>query len=602
MYKLILARGVSPRHTISLLAAWAGFCALVTATHPVAGQQTASQPIMHKVQGANERLEMVVNSSRILTMDSKMAKAQVNNPDILGLTPLSASEVQVFAKKAGVTQVNLWDDKDTIHAVDVIVFADGRELAMILKSEFPTTALNVRPLANSVVISGYVDDPAQINRIMEIAADYYPKVINNITVAGVQQVVLKTKVLEVSRTKLRAIGFDFTAISGDDFFQSSISGILSKVAISTGAITTNGAETMSFGIVNGSDAFFGFLEALRREQIATIMAEPDLTAYSGRPASFNSGGEFPIIVPQSLGTVSVQYKKFGTEIEFVPIVLGNGAIRLEVKPRVSEIDDTRSVVIQGINVPGLRVREANTGVEMRAGQTLALAGLVFNRRIVDKREVPWVGELPWVGALFSRKRETIDETELLIMVTPQFTEAVDACDFPPGGPGLNTSSPNDIQFYLKGHIEVPRCPEDDRCAPSRSPGTADADAHRYQGPPGVDYGHDEVIEGEGEAVTPLPEARKKGKLLDGGAGPRMLKNAPPATSPAVKRDRQQAAHTNPATPDVRVLPKTPAKSASYNQSPRNNSNRPVAPRNTVGRTAAGSSPGLIGPIGYDVKE
>jgi pilus assembly protein CpaC len=396
------------------------------------------------------------------------------------------------------------------------------------------------------------------------------------------------------------VGFDFKAISGDDFFQSSIGGILGKVALSTGAVTTNGAETMSFGIVNGSDAFFGFLEALRREQIAKIMAEPNLTAYSGRPASFNSGGEFPIIVPQSLGTVSVQYKKFGTEIEFVPIVLGNGAIRLEVKPRVSEIDDTRSVVVQGINVPGLRVREANTGVEMRAGQTLALAGLVFNRTQTDKREIPWAGELPWVGALFRRNRETIDETELLILVTPQFVEAVDACNVPPGGPGLSTSSPNDVQFYLKGHIEVPRCPEDDRCAPSRSPGTAADDAARY-------HGYDASYEGEGlpggvESIVPLPEARKNGKLLDGGAGPRVLQNGSPAGPQPAKAVREQVTLAKPASPAVRVVPKTPTKSASYNRSARNNSNTALAPRNSAGPSATGSSPGFIGPIGYDVKE
>jgi len=601
MYKLILARRFSPRRSISLFAALAGSCAMLAASQPAVGEQPTAQPIMHKVQGASERLEMVVNSSRILTMDSKMAKAQVNNPDILGLTPLSASEVQVFAKKAGVTQVNLWDEKDGIHAVDVIVFADGRELSMILKSEFPTTSLNVRPLANSVIISGHVDDPAQISRIMEIAADYYPKVINNITVAGVQQVVLRTKVMEVSRTKLRAVGFDFKAISGDDFFQSSIGGILGKVALSTGAITTNGAETMSFGIVNGSDAFFGFLEALRREQIAKIMAEPNLTAYSGRPASFNSGGEFPIIVPQSLGTVSVQYKKFGTEIEFVPIVLGNGAIRLEVKPRVSEIDDTRSVVVNGINVPGLRVREANTGVEMRAGQTLALAGLVFNRTQTAKREIPWLGELPWVGALFRRSRETIDETELLILVTPQFVEAVDACDVPPGGPGLSTSSPNDVQFYLKGHIEVPRCPEDDRCAPSRSPGTAADDAASYHGSDGS-YER-QGLPADGESIVPLPEARNNGKLLDGGAGPsRVLRKESPARSATAKAAQEQVTVERPARSSVQALPKAATKSASYNQSPRNNPNRPLESRKSAARPAAGTSPGFIGPIGYDVKE
>ena len=124
------------------------------------------------------------------------------------------------------------------------------------------------------------------------------------------------------------------------------------------------ATRCAFGLVNGNNAFFGFLEALRREDVLKILSDPTLVAVSGRPAFFNSGGEFPILVPQSLGTVSIEYKKFGTQIDFVPIVLGNGNLRLEVRPRISEIDPTRSITINGTTVPGLRVRETDTGVEM----------------------------------------------------------------------------------------------------------------------------------------------------------------------------------------------------------------------------------------------
>ena len=134
-----------------------------------------------------------------------------------------------------------------------------------------------------------------------------------------------------------------------------------------------------------------------------ILSDPTLVTVSGRPAFFNSGGEFPILVPQSLGTVSIEYKKFGTQIDFVPIVLGNGNLRLEVRPRISEIDHTRSITINGTTVPGLRVREADTGVEMHPGQTLAIAGLVQTRSEARKqREIPWLGEMPYVGAAFRR--------------------------------------------------------------------------------------------------------------------------------------------------------------------------------------------------------
>ena len=143
------------------------------------------------VNAPNQRLELVVNSSRIFTLDTEIPKAQVNNPDLLTLTPLAENQIQVSATKPGVTQVNLWSKDGTIHTIDVIVTGDGRELQMLLESEFPNSSIRVRPLSSSVILSGYVDRPEAVSLIVEMAEDYYPKVINNITVGGVQQVMLK---------------------------------------------------------------------------------------------------------------------------------------------------------------------------------------------------------------------------------------------------------------------------------------------------------------------------------------------------------------------------------------------------------------------------
>ena len=570
-------------------------------------QQPAGQAIVYKVQGTNERLEMVVSTSRILSMDQKVPQVSAANPDVVELTPLSATQVQILAKKPGVTQVNLWDEQQKIHTIDVIVYPDARELAMLLQSQFPTTALKVVPTANSVIISGHVDDPNEISRITQIAEDFYPKVINNITIAGVQQVLLKVKVMEVSRTRLRHLGIDLRYMPNgtQNFFQSSISEILSKVASNATTFTIAGNDTMALGVLTPNSAFFGFLDALREDDLATIMAEPNLVAYSGRPARFNSGGEFPIIVPQSLGTVSFQYKPYGTQVEFVPIVLGNNAIRLEVYPRVTEIDPSLSVTFNGFVVPALKVREANTGVELRAGQTLALAGLVQQRRVYKKRAVPWLGELPYLGAMFRDVQGQDEEVELLILVTPQLVEGMEPCEVPPVAPGTSTSSPSDFQLYLKGHIEVPRCPADDACAPSRSPGLM----YEYSKPPGTpiappgpDFApQDEVI--EAPAADASPAARRVKPPVKAGlppataAAPRAMPPKPPsaASAPPSMRDRPTAAPMRVTTSGG---PPRSLDNRAISYKPNNRS----APAGKAANDSSPSPPGIIGPVGYDLKQ
>ena len=445
-----------------------------TAQEPVPPPALLAKPtIVYKVQSPTERLEMTVHTSRILTMDQKIPQAQVNNPDLLELTPLSPNQIQISAKATGVTQVNLWDEHKKLYTVDVIVLGDVRELTMVLRSTFPNAAIKVTPVANSVLISGFVDQPAHIDRIIRIAEEYYPKVINNMTVGGCQQVLLHVKVMEVSRTKLRQLGFDFSKITGSNVVSSSPSGGLSS-AINTApststttpwtpvTVTGEGTGTFTFGITNGTSAFLGVLNALRKDDMLKIMAEPTLVTVSGRPASFNSGGEIPIPVPQSLGTISIEWKKYGTQIDFVPIVLGNGRIRLEVRPRISELDPANSLLINGSTVPGILSRDADTGVEMEAGQTLAIAGLVQSYTEAHNSGLPWVSDLPYLGALFRNVKETKNEVELLIMVTPELVEAMDVCDVPRCGPGMETTDPSDWELFMKGHLEVPTCRPDCR--------------------------------------------------------------------------------------------------------------------------------------------
>jgi pilus assembly protein CpaC len=429
---------------------------------PARAQDFQTPGLIHKISGLSDKLEITTNSSRILTLDKNIPRVQVNNPELLAVTPLSANQVQISAKKAGVTQVNLWDEDGAIHTVDVLIYGDVRELEVALQTQFPSSSIKVYRYSESLVLKGFVDQPDHVSQITQLAADYAPKVINNITVGGVQQVLLKVKVMEVSRTKLRRMATDFAILgSGGSFFSTGVSGLLSDTTNAVGGVqTVTGAAgtAAKFGVVNGNNAFFGFLDWLQQNQIATILAEPNIMAVSGRPAQFNDGGEFPIIVPQSLGTSSIEFKKFGTQVDFLPIVLGNGNIRLEVRPRISERDDSHAVVIPGtggISVPALTVREVDTAVEMKAGQTFALAGLVQQRSESVNRGLPYLSDMPIIGVPFRKTQDEVNEVELLILVTPEFVDAISPGDVPCGGPGFATVSPTNRDLYCGGHVEVP---------------------------------------------------------------------------------------------------------------------------------------------------
>ena len=519
--------------------------------------------LVYKVGGAGDRLEMTVHTSRILTMDQKVPQAQVNNPDVLTLTPLSPNQIQISAKATGVTQVNLWGEDRKLHTIDVIVYGDAQELAMILRTTFPKAVLKVVPVSNAVLISGFVDKAEHIARIVQIAEEYYPKVINNMTVGGVQQVLLHVKVMEVSRTKLRQLGFDFAKITGSNVVASGVSGLLSNALNNSTALaptlptTSTTGSTLAFGVVKNNTAFWGVLDALRQDNLLKISSEPTLTVISGQEASFTSGGQIPVPEAQSLGTTSIDWKNYGTMIKFVPIVLGNGKIRMDVRPEISELDYAHGTTINGGQVPGILTRNTQTTVELQAGQTLAIAGLVEYLSEGSISGLPWISEVPYLGALFRNVHNQLNEIELLILVTPELVDPLNASEVPPCGPGSMTTDPSDWELFMKGYLEVPRC-----CPTPGAPG-----GQGRPGAPSIAPPTPGMLPGPSEAVPNPPPAGSANKSTPSDAA------SARGPDPGLKAADPYSRYTS-AKPD----------------------NKPAA----ASPEMQNNPPGLIGPSGYDV--
>ncbi len=433
---------------------------LVTAAPPStagAQQQQTLTSANFEVTQPVQQLEMLVKSSRIVKTKGRIPRFQVHNEELISATPVAENEIQLYAKAPGTTQINLWDTDQRQYTVDVTVVADARMVEGVLSSQLTFASLRVTPLGEGAVISGTVTSVEDVDLAMAIAEQFYPKVINNIKVVGVQQVLLHTKIMEVSRTKLRDLGIDWqlegTTLAIGSGLGNLGAGVLGRAPIAGPSTTST--------LVSGD--FSGLLAALRRDGLVKLLAEPTVVATHGRAASFNVGGEIPYIVPSGNGAVTVEYKEYGTSVQFIPFVIGPGRIRLEVRPEVSEPDSSLSIVTANTSVTAIATRYVETSVEMQSGQTFAIAGLLQSRTESTTQKVPLLGELPYVGSLFRRVRDRRNDVELLITVTPEFAGPMDPHEVPCGGPGLSTTDPTDKEFFMKGYMEVPNLYGDCGC-------------------------------------------------------------------------------------------------------------------------------------------
>jgi pilus assembly protein CpaC len=423
-------------------------------------QSPGTSPVHHLQPGLNE-LTLFERFTVILDHSSRIKSvldfdAEVIRVETIENTP---TQVRVYALQTGVTTITLIDEAGQQFGVEVLVRGDVRHLESYLRRLYPDDTITVEEIKGAVRLDGWVTKPEHVSEIEEIAAQFFPLVMNHMKVGGVQQVLLKCTVMEVQRAKVRKLGLNWSLNKPDGYLISTPGPItpLTGLAASGNPTFAGFAQsTITFGFTKPNSVFRGFLQAAREEGLLKLNATPSLVTHNGRPAHLLNGGETPILVPAGLGTVGIEFKEFGIQLDAVPYILGNGRVRLEIDTAVRDRDFANAVTVNGVTVPAFIVRRASTQVEMNFGEALVIAGLISQREDATAVKVPFLGELPWIGTAFNRKEYREGETELIIMVQPELVAPLPANQMLPGGPGRFSDKPTDHELFHHNLLEVPK--------------------------------------------------------------------------------------------------------------------------------------------------
>lgn len=386
-----------------------------------------------------------------------IADAEVNKAD--------AKTVLITGKTPGLTRMQVVDVANQTENYELIVQGDVEYLKYMLRRAIPTANIEPIPSGGSVILSGSVAKPEDIPIIKATAQSVLgpQPIIDAMRVGGVQQVQLDVVIAQVSRTELRRMSTNFFR-SGKNLLLTSelVANTLSAqppiANLPNDAGLNANPANLVLGVVTANTSFFLFLEALRTEGLAKFLAEPRLITLSGQPATFLSGGRLAVPEPSGLGTNSVRFESFGTELRFVPIVLGNGKIYLQVEPKVNNRNDANGTTIGGTFVPGFDTQQVFTTVELEPGQTFAIGGLIQTSLNNTTVKVPCLGDLPFVGTAFRVVQSNFQETELLILVTPHLVDGMTCTQLPKFLPGQETRNADDFELFLEGILEAPRGP------------------------------------------------------------------------------------------------------------------------------------------------
>jgi pilus assembly protein CpaC len=378
-------------------------------------------------------------------------KLDPNNPKVLLLT----------GKEPGLAQVTLLF-KDLPRIVyEVVVQPDLALLRNMIRQTVPTANVEVTPgIGNVIILSGYATSPQDVDIITRLAVAQtggnVNNVINAIQVGGVQQVQIDVVIASVNRNEVRSRGFDFSVSGKTVTFSSLVSGLLTPpTGFGSTAATFGSNANLQLGIAPAG--FFAALQALRTEGLAKFLGEPRVVTQTGRPAFFRAGGQQAILSSTSgITGPGVQLVPFGTELEVVPIVYGNGQIWLEINPRISAVSQGLGITLNGAASPGFTEQQVRCAVMLESGQTYRDRRVNPERRQCDDRQNPVLGDLPYVGTLFSSISYNETETELVILVTPRLVHPMDCNQVPKRLPGRETRSPDDYELFLENILEAPR--------------------------------------------------------------------------------------------------------------------------------------------------
>jgi pilus assembly protein CpaC len=450
---------------------------------PTTARSVASSPLI--TGGIDEKVgnvRLLVNKSVTLTTSRPYKRISVGQPDIAEVNGIGPTRILVTAKKAGSTQIIVWDEDDNSQTIDILVQANLLALRSLFERLMPDAKIDVVDNEGIIALTGSVPNTTLADQAVQLASGYGNKVLNMLEISGGQQVSLQVRFAEVSRTATTALGVNFTWFDGQGRFINN-TGQLAPIGLTQpaqsggvgGPISVTVPESFPGANLFARAAFGGnvvdvFVQALRQNNLLRVLAEPNLTTVSGQEADFLAGGDFPIPIVQGgsdQGTsITVEYKEFGVRLNFTPVVLGEGKIRMKITPEVSDVDFTFAVTSQGFRIPGRRTRRMSTMVEMVEGQTLAIGGLLDNRVAANKDATPLLGDLPVIGPLFRSVRYQRSETELVVMVTPRLVRALNPGEVPPL-PGETWRHPSEGELYLNGDIGEPASDAKLRKMPAR---------------------------------------------------------------------------------------------------------------------------------------
>lgn len=388
----------------------------------------------------SKEIRVYANQSALLDSDVPIKRVSVAKPEIADVLVISPRQLLVIGKVQGTTTLVYWNPDEVPTTVEVNVVINVEQARENLQKIAPDEPFELTASGNGLILSGTVSSVLVENRLVQSAKVYAQTVVDLMKVAKLDQVLLQVRVAEVNRTLAKELGLKMLVQPVMDGGQYRIlvappGGFDAATGSATGSldISLSDLTNLLFSTPGQSPKFAAVLHALQDRGAIKILSEPNLVVANGDEGSFLVGGEFPIVVASAAGSgaaASVNYKEYGIRLRFKPKIVSNGDIYLKIYQEVSQLDFANGITVSGFNLPALKSRKAESGLQLGDGQTFVLAGLLDNKTSKKVTKIPVLGDIPVLGVLFRNTRYSEEETELMVMVTPKIVRPLEKEEIP----------------------------------------------------------------------------------------------------------------------------------------------------------------------------
>jgi pilus assembly protein CpaC len=462
-------------------------------------------------------VQLLVGRSTLLNVGNSITRVSLTSPNVADAMVTTPSQLLIHGKAPGTISMFVWDRAGGIKRFEVVVRRDLSQLGEQLKQLFPGEPISIHSNGKDVVISGVVTSKYVVDKAAEVTAGYVEKkedVVNLLRQqegVATNQVLLRVRFAEVSRSAMTELGASVFANGTDQgrWFGRTTTDQIPGPRFDDGKLIFS--DFLNLFLFDAKNQIGGVIRALQNKGLFQSLAEPNLIAENGKEASFLAGGEYPYPVVQGgsdRNAVTIQFKEFGVRLNFTPTIVGDDLVKIKVRPEVSSLDFSNALTLEGFRVPAISTRRTETEVELQDGQTFAIAGLMNNTMTSQMQKIPGIGDIPILGLLFKSKAAQKNQTELVVMITPQILRR--------GSTGVSPKLPNLIEPFL---------PPASKTVPAPAPWNPAASGQA--------------------AVQPAPQPAPQ---------PAVQPSAPRVSRPALAEQQAPA----PAAPDVQATPATPA--------------------------------------------